>query len=592
MLSCDMKDSSSFIKWMSRLGGRFFAALPFGCAISIISILVNQVATFLLSIIPIKIILIIGSGKVPKFIPEEFREYDQGGVILFFVGLAVLSFFLEILSKRIADNSIAGSVRTLISSNQKLVLFENQDAVADNAYRKFATATACLIYGFLAISLVFVLYPELACFLVLAIAILLIKPVSKVKKTDANIGEAQIDDLLHAPPQSPRRLPDFTFFLVVAFILVDFIFFSAPAFLFLLASAILSRQLVSRVNIFFGVVHYLMVYREKISAIFFRDHVLDDSKKSLRGTNWALLEINEDFDWVATVLRELLHDDISEYQVSWLQSGVKNLIFLKVVVPEDNGRVFLFKIFSSASKSKAIHEASLLIDYSEFLPCPDFMLATNVRGYSCHVFEITNLLPLEVGCLEDARKYFLAEVLSFSPSGEIVDQFSRSKSFLWTRINPDTFRRLRLVASREELHLVSELEANIEVYTKMMKPLPKRILPNGEARSFIFSDSGFSRYYLTQWTNWKIEPVGAGAISKRSELGDAFEAFTLAKQYVADLKHVPEVSFKVAALLYVFECEFRSQRYSDAFKTLQVLFSESGNEAFEAEDSRLLSFEG
>src|SRR5699024_6821580 len=142
----------SSLKWLKSLSAKVFRVVPGGTSFIVFMTLISQITAMLASFIPLKVVIMLGSDGIPRYFPASFAQLDRD-VLIAELSVGMLGFFVLHL---LAEKSIAWvtgiSTSRLLEKSQKLVLFENQDELAANAYHRYSRALASGVFILLALT--------------------------------------------------------------------------------------------------------------------------------------------------------------------------------------------------------------------------------------------------------------------------------------------------------------------------------------------------------------------------------------------------------------------------------------------------------
>lgn len=542
--------------WLIRLGFKFFKVVPLGTLAVVFLTLLSQVALLLSMLLPLKILMLLGAEGIPAVFPSFFSSFEHDTLIVMLCLLAVSSYITHMIASKAVNLISDYSANKLLASSEKLIIFENQDYIAVNAYKKYAEALASLCFTIAALSVIGALYKELLFFIFLIIILLTsvcmllarLRPVRE-KLTDSSSGFYNILSMV-------------IFFSIFAFIIVDYVVFLPPSFLVMLVTVILSRQMLSRIVIIGKNVGLLDNQKNQICALYFHAHAYTPPQEVDRKNVWSLLEGDVSDSLVPGLLEQITGAGEHSVETSWLQAGVNNVIFQEVVC-KGSDRRFLLKFFDARKSSSALHESSLLVDPPEGLPAPCLIKFTVVEGFHCHIFEITGCQFIYNSSGKEELKKIRECLLSVRPSKEMVEKYSRSKLMVHERVDHKMLERLKLVASSQEIAAVIEFEQAWPSVKSIIKDAPVAIQAHLNKDICVVAEEPL-RPMIVHWADWRLEPAGAGWPATPRDL-EALEEFILSNEN--DISQNPEWLAKtclIVALVYALENEFRRQRYRSA----------------------------
>jgi hypothetical protein len=553
-----LKNVAETIHWSLSLGAHFFRITPIATAIIVILTLIAQVSLMAAMLLPLKIVMLLGSDGMPRFMPPQLAVFERDDLIVGLSVVAVAFYALQALATKYINRVSENGAAKLLAKSEKIVLFENQNEIASEVYKKYAEALASFTFSLLGITVITFLYRE-AGLAILAGGLIVLSVITICWNTNTALKER----IKEAMPALVGGLTNLVFFVVFVTIVVDFLYMDPPGFLVALIGIVLSRQIFSRVGVLIRNLHSLNQQKEKINSLFFRDHAFVPLEPEKTRSVWQFLDAPYLNGWVKSVLGKCLKGTQENPDIKWLQSGVRDVLFLDVSLPTQRKR-FLIKLFDKKRTAQAMHEATLLIDRPEHLPAPPLTLTTSLDGYHCHVFDITDCLKLKSIEVKDWLTN-IKKALSLSrPSKAIEARYRRSRHTLPQRLNLDMFHRLRLVSERDTLKKIERFENLFPRLIMLLNEIPLAI-QNPVNRELVFI-SGNNNPLLVSWEKWKLEPVGASWNTTRKELEQMEKAILKTK---TSQNHYDSVCFddiEISALATTIETEYSKQNYTQVIE--------------------------
>lgn len=558
------------LQWSWRLGAKFVRGVPLATLLIVIATLGSQLAFLLASLMPLKVILLLGSPRTPEYFPAFLREMERSHLIVGLSSLAVLLFLAHLLGERVITAAASYGAERLLTSTRKLTLFENQDEVASRSYQRYARSVAALIFMLMASAVLAVIYPALALFfagyvlLAWLVAMGLVRWSTRFRQR-----------WLAEPARVVEGLGSLGFLAGFAGIVADNLLGASLSVLIAVLSLLLLRQMFRHLALTVGDLAGLYARKPQLDALFFREHVFTGRLARETGQGvWDLVERSERQTWLAAVLRNVADLDDVRLESSWRQTGVADVLALTVEAWRDSELVgrYLVRLFNTNRRALALHEAGLMVEGMPGLPAPHFLGADLVQGVHCHVFTdpcgqavVPRELRTHVASLRTA-------LMGVEPPAELVARYECSRPLLWQRLDDKLIDRLRLaVDSLEDLQLVERLSSCLAELRLRLRGLPLVIVnPDLLADSLQVTEEG--RVLALYWGRWSLEPLGADW----PETGEGLEAaLELASRQRSELSEVNLDDVRLCALLAAVERQCQRQYYREACALLPQLLAVS-----------------
>ena len=557
-----IKTFISVIKWYTKLGKKLVRELPFYTLAIITLTLVAQISTLLSFLLPIKIIMIAGLDSMPAYIPNFFGDIDKKTVIGILIGLTIILFGIQATAGKFSFSASEKGITKLLLKSEKLVIFENQSDIATNSYKQFCESVAGLTFTFTALSGAAYLYPD---------AILTLFYFAAAYTVVLNIfwasSEKYQKSLKENIPQHFNTFSTLAFLATFCFITIDFLYFDHPEFIFGILILIVIRQVNARLGLTVGNLYSLRLNSAKVDSLFFRDNIFSSDKIASTENIWTLFR-SDDFQEKLKdkILRgTLLTVDIDSVQ--WIETGIHNIAFLFLSTLTDSKQKLLIKIFNKGQSSSAIHEATLLLETSLDLPSPELICATDLKGYHLHIFDISGALPSTAKSYKQNEATLRSQITDVALPQELQDKYKRSKHLLYDRLNPEMFKRLKLVTPGDQQEVVIRCEKRLSDIKTILKELPQTLAVDTAWRNVWISEDGAP--LVLHWGSWRIDVAGISWEANdtlMSEFTDFIEVASLPK--FREIDHCDR-KMMIASLIRKSEREFNQQLYLSCIVTWQ-----------------------
>lgn len=514
--------------------------------------------------------MLLGAAGIPHYFPSFFDSYSRNSLVYGLSVAAIAFYVVHYFSERAISYGVNSGSEAILKKNKKVALFENQNDVACQGYRRYARSVSSSCFLLLVAFVLAYAYPLLLLFLffyflfVFFILITLYRISSGAKR--------YLDD---TPGKAMSSLSGVGFLASFVFIVVDFLYGDPPSLLVAVISLILMRQGFSRFSEVVNDIKGMHSQQAKLNALFFHGHVLVNVPSKAEIGFWSLLEPPQVEKWIYNVLANILEVENKKIEIEWQQLGVSDVAAFVVKVIDDRMCVsgqYLVKLYNSNKRSLSQHEATLLLE-GRGLPSLSLLAVESVQGLPCHIMECEKVeyeSDMHSRNAETLQLEILASLISNSPSDQIVSRFSRSRPYLWQRIDYHFLHRLKVVASmlgQEELRAVEELCDNFEKVVVRLKNLPVVIYnPDLGAESCMRNSNG--QALAAHWGRWSLEPVGAGWPTKSKSMKVLRETLHNAKMDNEHLKDVEKKDVSLAALMFSMESLYKRQKFISAIELI------------------------
>lgn len=549
--------------WIGKLTRAFVSGAPVATLAVVFLTLISQVLTIFAFLLPLKVVMILGTSGIPRFLPSEMAQYDKDVLVLSLGSAAIICFLVNIIVVRVIQKISTGGAQRLQQRAQKLSLFENQNSIAGQAYLKYAEALASLVFTLLAITLLFVIYSDIASLLLVYLSCGVV-----ILLTAAHFNPKLRQNLLADMQKYLAGVSSVGFLGGFVFVVIDFLYLVPPVFYVAIIAVILLRRtlglMVQGVNSYV----WLKKKQDKINPLFFRNKVFIEREKVKPNNIWQLVSDARQNGWLSDVLSEALMLPVKDVDVCWQQHKLKHVQVLDVRLDKLERR-YLVKIFDTHKSLGAQHEEVLIRNASSVLPIPPLVVSKVVSERYCHIFDVTSLTPIKDKLTQAQHYQFCKSLLKFIPSSEFVSQYRRSRVLLAGRIDDDIFERLSIVGGEQQKQLIECVQSELPQIKKMLRLLPLGLWVPVEP-TLMYIDVG-GAVSSCHWTKWCMEPIGYGWEGDEASL---LGFKTLLDELSSSRPELNKFAFEYYELvIYVsqLEREYTNGRYLDAIETVKKI---------------------
>lgn len=564
------KPIGNFFSWTLSMGAKLFRVVP-KCTITVVFFtLTSQLALLLAFFLPLKVLILLGSSGMPRYLPETWKQVGLENLVIYLSAGAVGFYLIYLTTEKVIYFFVERGASSLLEKSRKISLFKDQNKISIRAYHFFSRSLAGLVFIGLSLVIMGFLYPHLAI-AVLGFWLIIFILISLALKFPMGLSAMHHKNIRG----KVNVLGGIGFLSAFIFILTDFILSpDPPSVIILIICLILVRQFTTRITRVYTDMSYLYDQKLQINALFFHGHKFVAKKSGDKQRFLSLLKIKRREEWLGGVLRELTGVLPTRIESVWLQTNIIDIMVFSVEPYDDNDYsmgTYLVKLFGKNNLDLALQESSLMSECKgEDFPSPQFLGECKVDSYHCHLFKWgkakeNTLINFNVKLREIALRLFMYE-----PPKKIVDQYIRSKPLLWHRINEEMVNRLHSVTSNpKQLHQLNVFKQKIQYICSRLQNLPIQLL-NQDMQIDMLKFNEYGDVNLIHWGRWSIEPVGAGWPTSEYELNNLDEALKQAKKKRKEMLTVINTDVRLAALMFSFEYFFNRQQY---VKTLDIISS-------------------
>lgn len=536
-------------KWLSILGGVFLKNAPIPTLLVVIATLISQISMMFASLLPLKVIMLLGSERVPKFFPSFLAVVDRNQLAIGLGLLALVFYCLNLLSKKVSSFSADRGAAIIIKKRQKLEMFAKQQVLATNSYSRFAESLASSIFFLLVLTLLLFIYPELLLVLAVYIGVCVISLliIHKYK------------NLIEIKQTTLNALSQVGFFVAFSYIVYDFLFLSPPSFMIALISLIFSRLVLVRVANMTTNLNFLIENRSKINAIFFHNHKHAPTNKE----STLIKTASTKEEWLPRLIEEATSESYDNYDIQWSEHFSDQTLSL-IGESTNNAPKILIKLFDKKASAKASHEETLLSSFGKGLPCAPLLIAKKINNCHCHVYDISDYaVDNNDSSASEIWKQLDIRLLKNRPSDELIQRYLRSKEIFWERLDFQMLERMSLFDNSEDKTLSDSLCKSLPKITKILRNIPLVVAPGTQKSKSVFvKHDDISSPIITDWSSWKLSPAGVGMTS---DLDYLEECILVASNERKELKNIPTKHFLVSVYSHALLESFKKNNHIEFF---------------------------
>lgn len=547
------------------LGKEFFRTIPVRSTILIFASLLSQLALVSSFLLPFKVIMLMSSNQMTFSLPL-LDDFETRNLVIVFSSLSVLSYMYHLFSEQFIQKLTQSGADLLLSKRKKLSIFENQDFIAQQAYKRYIESSSSLLFSGLATMIIFYAYDEAVFTLIafLIAAFLVIFLFWRLSEENA----ATINENL---PKILNNIANLAFLAIFSWIIIDYLYFKKPSILALMITIIIGRQLLSRASIALINLYHINKQKEKISALFFHDQTFHPTNESMKAGIWTAVTQGALLDEAVKKLKETLDLPSNEkHTIQWMDSGLVNIFFYRVFF-EEKKEAYLLKVFDRKKSLEATHEATLLLDPPAHLPAPKLVSTFIISGYHCHALCITNFEADDQLNLHNASTALKELLLGVEPSPELEAMYLKTHTPLWHRLSEAFFKKLSKADPNHNNAQPVVSEKEILSIQKLLHDSPKTITISGLTENTVVTSPG-EGYACLHWGKWAIEPAGSGfpfILENNEKLHFIVEnKLKEARQKREHLCNFMPQQYIACALCFRMEKEALKQQYDKAKQTM------------------------
>ncbi|HDS1803001.1 TPA: hypothetical protein QEM76_005736 [Pseudomonas putida] len=555
----------STLGWCLSIGIKLLRVVPFTTLTVQVTTLASQIFLLLAFFLPLKVIILLGSEKIPNYFPSALQAVKKGHLIVSLSAAAAVCYVLYLLSELLIAYCCRRGARTLLSRSAKLNMFENQEKIAAYAYSKFTRAMASALFFIISAVVLLIIYPKLLVVVLVytTLATLLcvtaynLSPVIQVQ-FQQNHG-----NILNALSATGFLL---SFFCLVA----DFLYFPHQRIFHAVIAVLVMRQALQRLTSMVQDLVSLRIQHRQINAMFFQSQPLLEQRQNNHQLE-CLLGPSSRQAWVEKLMDQAGIDTHNGLEISWHQiDAVDVYAFHITVLNSDEPQEYLAKLFGNNISTLAEQER-LLLGCQPNLPSLKWLGHYLLHGIDCHLFQLNGHKKLIRRQIGDGVVAINEQLLRCEPASELILRFSRTRPYLEQRLERSMIETLRFVCSTpEDAVKVERFIDSFDCIIKRLSSLPRQIV-SLDITSEALLISASRQYQLSHWSSWRIEAVGSNwPVVEKERLCEAIESARCERPSLANTTTNDVI---LSAFMYSFERFLLRKDYPAALRLLDDILA-------------------
>jgi hypothetical protein len=530
-----MRDTGEYLSWLWRATRRL-AQVDRRAAVRLIaSMSVNQVITFLVFFLPLKVVLLVASDGVGRYFQFFITEDSKSAWIAGIVAAILIFYVVSIRLDTVADRNASRGANSLISSAEQVPVTSDPEEFARNTFYRIGETVGGLIFSLVTLVGGALVFPEffLAIPVLLALEFAIVgvslekEPTSRLSKLGGFVREQ--------PQELIKWLRQINFLIVFCVLILLFLAVGGLNPLLGIAAILLSRRLFGSLKDVARDSLKLTSDRRVVDAMLFpharvrassqtdREQLLGNAVPSARlqrlqtfartASAGEVQRYSED----STIL-ELLE---SVDEPVWVDSGKTRVAVFDLYGAGVGGsRERLFREYLYTGKaSRGIEQHDYLLRFLDAgtLRCPSRVLAYQDGGLVGRVVDFRGMSdPVQKGW-HARREELLEHLWSLDLPPALIEAYDSAHPRLHERLRGELLGPLRVAAdelwARSTYDLVT---SRLPRLCERIADLPLTLFNERLTRRNVVAGPE-GRSFLLDWTSWTLQPVGAGFVPDADE---------------------------------------------------------------------------
>ncbi len=490
--------------WIYNLSKQIFLLIKKNICLSTIASLISDISILIAFLLPLKIILLMGSTHTLSSLPFFAKSLSKESFILILSVISILFYLIHLSGQYIVSKNIKQGVDVLSNQKNKPILFNNQNTIYSLVIERITRILSSLIFILLSYILLDIIYPEIFIFLIFYIFIIWIffyiiysLNIKYYFKLTKNINN------------TIKIIGGIGFLLTFVFIIIDHLYFNAKNSLILMIIAfMITKQVTNNYARIIIDIASIYRYKDKIDMLFFNLHpskiTIDDNE-----IFWNLCKKENRTEWVSNTLRKYIDIEKKDIvNIDWYPLEITNIVAFEVTIESIKKDRYIIKLFNQKRELMSNNEADILLS-STTIPALPLIAITTVENYSCHIFKVEDREMILLSEVNDIEMILREDLLNIELSGDLLDIYRKKHIYIWDKLNKEFINRLKIIANKNNEIYIEYFEDKLPIIENILKKLPLRLVNDfSKSANILYNYS--SKPVLLNWGNYAIEPLGAG----------------------------------------------------------------------------------
>ena len=471
--------------WTIKQAPALFALILFGCFSSALGIIAM--------LMPLKIIILLGSESIPIYFPLWFHQFDKTFLAEFLALITVICFFVHLALDRAILFIIDKAALTVYMKNKGLVLYSGEEISVKWLFRIVTRIFTSLLFSLILYMVVFWLYPAVAGVLITLVffVLCLFYVIFKIRYCSFL--------MLDERSKVITSFGSLVFISCFCFLVIDSLYFDYSDFYTSIIALILCRHIASQLFRSFNDFRHIYFKGEKAFLALGATKIKIDYRPS---TNDLLPNILKVLSSSEKSLRQLTLEDIEVFE-----SGVTGVQAFKVTTDALN--VDRCMLLAKCYKGKSIVQLENEVTFLRGVGCSQFPAIHSqheMLGFKVLVLLISYDKMPKLNFASATRVSYLTWLQAMAPSDKLVKIYFNSHQLLSRRFDDFIREAAPYLISESDDFSVQELSVVSNCLLNLEAKLPRCYWnPDVKKQSIYIVDSSGQVF---NWGRWSVGILG------------------------------------------------------------------------------------
>lgn len=523
-------DTGEYASWLWRATQRL-AQVNRGAAVRLIaSTSINQVVTFLVFFLPLKVVLLVASDGVSRYFQFFITQKTKSTWIVGLVAAILVFYVVSIRLDTVADRNASRGAKSLVSNAEQVPVTSDPEDFARSVFYRIGETVGGLIFSTLTLVAGAVVFPAFF----LAIPVLLLVEFGAVAASLSETPPVRLGSLGAFVAKNPQDfikwLRQINFLIVFSILIVLFLTLEGLNPLLGIAAILLSRRLFGALRKVVRDTLKLSSDRRFVDALLFPEARVRVSaapdREQLLGTALSSARRLEEF-------RGLTGPTAKDKEVAWYTDDPSTLELLQSVEDDvwvDSGqtRTAIFDLYGagvdgsperlfreylySGKASRGLEQHDYLLRFFDTgaLRSPGTVLEYRHHGLVGRIVDFRGVNDFDERRWQVRRRELLEHLWALELPTALIEAYESVHPHFHEQLLDDFLAPLRVAADERWAKSAYELlTSRLPELCEDVAELPLMLFNERlTQRNVLVGSDGCA--LLLDWTSWSLQPVGSG----------------------------------------------------------------------------------
>jgi hypothetical protein len=562
----------NIFKWLTKLSKKIFDLLFLRTLVIIFFTQISRIIVLVYSLLPLKIILLLGSKNIPEYFPSILHGFGYEKLILSLTFFIMIFYLVGLFIDKQIETLKKEGGNFIINNSKKFTFINKKNFIVEKTYDRFTEITSSIVFIFLAFFLISLIYLELAFFVFLIVLINIII----IKLFSISFFSEILDNSNTKHLNKISIFSNISFLLSIIFIIYQFAFWEAPSILIAIICILLIRQCSSYLISIFNLSKALYLQKEIINSLIFDKKYLRIERNLKDRKFWRFTNLDYSRNLIKNIIKDLGLNNHKRFDSKLFSINNPDIIAFIVTLNKNeikSERKYFIKIYNEKKTFLAEQEVELIKKIPS-LPSLELLLKKQISNFKCLVYRWPKKTFNQKQDLKKINLHIKKVLIKTPIPVPFLEKYRRTYPILPDRLNKDFWQRADSIfrfSNNKNLFQKNKVLKNFNKINSILQKLPLVILAKKiDKKNFILNNKKVIN--LINWDGWSLEPVGANLneqeIKNTKLLQYAINAIHKKKnQHKINIFHL-----KFTSLLFNFEKSVSQNKFEDANRQINEIF--------------------